>query len=108
MLKFLKTEREEELEMIAQKSAEIGKAVAVLMELSADERTRMLAEAREKAWRDEMDRLDGARTEEVLDTLRFLMEDGASEESLRKYAQRKGIGDADYRRIADETADREG
>ena len=39
------------------------KAVGVLMELSADERTRMLAEAREKARRDEASRMDGARRE---------------------------------------------
>jgi len=39
------------------------KAVGVLKELSADERTRMLAEAREKARRDEASRLNGARRE---------------------------------------------
>jgi flagellar biosynthesis/type III secretory pathway protein FliH len=39
------------------------KAVGVLMELSADERTRMLAEAREKARRDEVSRLNRAKRE---------------------------------------------
>ena len=38
--------------MIAQRSPQHKKAVGVLMELSADERTRMLAENREKARRD--------------------------------------------------------
>ena len=35
------------------------------MELSADERTRMLAEARENARRDEASRIDGAREEGI-------------------------------------------
>ena len=38
-------------------------ACVVLKALSADEKMRMEAEDRLKAWRDEMDRLDGARNE---------------------------------------------
>jgi len=41
----------------------LKKAVGVLKELSSDERTRMLAEDREKARRDMASRLDGAREE---------------------------------------------
>ncbi len=37
----------------------------VLKELSADKRTRLEAEQREKAWRDEMYRIDGARKEGI-------------------------------------------
>ena len=49
--------------MLATKSPQLEKAVGVLKELSADERTRMLAEAREKARRDEVSRLNRARRE---------------------------------------------
>ena len=62
-MRFMATKNMEELNMLATKSPELKKAVGVLKELSADERTRMLAEEREKAWRDEASRLDGARKE---------------------------------------------
>ena len=47
-LKFLSAEREEDLDMIAEKSPEVKKAVVRLMELSKDEKTRMLYESRQK------------------------------------------------------------
>jgi predicted transposase/invertase (TIGR01784 family) len=47
-MKFLDARTEEDLNMIAEKSPQVKKAVVRLMELSADERTRMLYEAREK------------------------------------------------------------
>jgi predicted transposase/invertase (TIGR01784 family) len=59
-MQFLKTNDEEELAMLAQRSPELHKAVGVLMELSADQQTRLLFEAREKAWRDQVDRIEGA------------------------------------------------
>jgi hypothetical protein len=43
---------QEEFDMVAKTSPELAEAVAVLMELSQDEPTRRLAEAREKARRD--------------------------------------------------------
>jgi predicted transposase/invertase (TIGR01784 family) len=46
-LQFFKTKKEEELEMLASNNPMIGKAVGILKKLSADERTRMLAEKRE-------------------------------------------------------------
>jgi len=46
--------------MLATRSPELKKAVGVLKELSADERMRMLAEAREKARRDEASRVNWA------------------------------------------------
>jgi len=55
-MKFIKTNDEEELEMLAERSHELKKAVGVLKELSADERTRMIAEDLEKARRDEVSR----------------------------------------------------
>jgi predicted transposase/invertase (TIGR01784 family) len=63
---FLKSETEEEFEMIATRNPQIGKAVAVLMDLSADERTRMIEESREKARRDWSSRMKGARQEGIL------------------------------------------
>ena len=63
-MKFIDSNNdEEELEMIAERSPQMNKAVGVLKELSADESTRMLAEAREKARRDAASRLNWAREE---------------------------------------------
>jgi len=59
-MKFLDAKTEEELNMIAQRSPQVKKAVVRLMELSADERTRMLYEAREKERRDNYAREKGA------------------------------------------------
>ena len=59
-MKFMKTDDGEVLNMIAERSPTMRKAVGVLKELSADERTRMLYEARETARRDEESRLSGA------------------------------------------------
>ena len=47
--------------MLAQTSPQLGKAVGVLKELSADEQTRMLFEARENERRDWASRMGGAR-----------------------------------------------
>jgi len=52
-LKFLKASREEDYQMLEQRSPQIKKAVGVLKELSENERTRHLEEAREKARWDE-------------------------------------------------------
>jgi len=55
---FIKSDDEEVLEMLAQRSPQMRKAVGVLKELSADERTRMLYENREKARMDYESRVD--------------------------------------------------
>jgi predicted transposase/invertase (TIGR01784 family) len=47
-LKFLSAQRKEDLDMIAEKSPQIKNAVVRLMELSNDERTRLLYESRQK------------------------------------------------------------
>ena len=49
--------------MVAKTSPEIATAVGVIMELSEDERTRLLAEAREKYRRDEEARREDAYEE---------------------------------------------
>ncbi len=59
-LKFLDAETEDELAMVAERSPQVKKAVVRLMELSADERARMLYEAREKEQRDNRAREKGA------------------------------------------------
>jgi predicted transposase/invertase (TIGR01784 family) len=62
-LKFLKSKTMEEFDMLSQNNPEIKRAVGVLMELSADEVTRLKYESREKARWDEMSRMREAREE---------------------------------------------
>ena len=57
-MKFIKSDGEEALDMLATKSPQMRKAVGVLKELSADEQTRMLYEKREIARMDFESRLD--------------------------------------------------
>ena len=59
-MKFIKSDDEEVLNMLAQRNPQMSKAVGVLKELSADERTRMLYEQREIARRDMVSRTEGA------------------------------------------------
>jgi predicted transposase/invertase (TIGR01784 family) len=59
-LRFLAAKTEGEFEMAAQNDVAVGKAWTVLKELSADERTRLEAEAREKWRRDYEAYLDDA------------------------------------------------
>jgi len=66
-MKFIKTDDEEVLEMLAQRSPQMRKAVGVLKELSADECTRMLYENREIARRDMVSRLSGAKREGIVE-----------------------------------------
>jgi predicted transposase/invertase (TIGR01784 family) len=60
-LKFIKSDDEEELQMLAQKSPELHKAVGIIMEISQDEQMRLQAEAYEKYRRDQSARLWGAQ-----------------------------------------------
>jgi predicted transposase/invertase (TIGR01784 family) len=55
-LRLIRSEREEEIEMLATKTPEMKKAVGRLKHLSADEATRMRYEARELYLMDEMAR----------------------------------------------------
>jgi predicted transposase/invertase (TIGR01784 family) len=59
-MRFLKCEKQEEFEMIAAKNPKIEKAVGILMDLSADERTRLLEESRQKALWDYNSRMKSA------------------------------------------------
>ncbi len=49
--------------MLAEKNPKVGRAVAKLVELNADERARMVADAREKMRRDNASRLHSAKME---------------------------------------------
>ena len=60
-LMFFRAKTEEEFMLAAQRNPRVGQAVAILKRLSADERTRMLAEEHEKARRDQAAYLKGAR-----------------------------------------------
>ena len=59
-MKFIKSDDEGVMDMLATRSPQMRKAVGILKELSADEATRMRYEAREKARRDEESRRDDA------------------------------------------------
>jgi predicted transposase/invertase (TIGR01784 family) len=69
-MKFIKTDDGEVLDMIAERSPQMRKAVGVLKELSADERTRMLYEEQEKRRRDIASMMGGARRDGRADTAR--------------------------------------
>jgi predicted transposase/invertase (TIGR01784 family) len=59
-LRLIRSEREDEIEMLAAKTPEMKMAVGRLKQLSADERTRMLYEARELYLMDETARREAA------------------------------------------------
>lgn len=63
-MKFLNARSREELDMIAERSPEVKKAVVKLLELSNDERTRMLYESRQKMEWDNVAREMEARLDE--------------------------------------------
>jgi len=62
-LKFLSARKKEDLDMIAEKSPQVKKAVARLMDLSKDERTRLLYESRQMMEWDNRLREQSARAE---------------------------------------------
>ena len=59
-MKFINADNEEEIDMLEQRNPHMSKAVGVLKELSADERTRLIYEEREKARRDIASMIGGA------------------------------------------------
>ena len=61
--KLIKSDDEEALDMLSQRDPHIKKAVAVLKELSADERARMLYEEHETRRRDIASMVNGAKEE---------------------------------------------
>jgi len=81
-LKFLAAKQEEEFEMLAEKNPQIGKAVARLQELSEDERTRLLAESREKMEWDNAARMQAAEERGLKKGREEGLEKGREEERL--------------------------
>jgi len=88
-MKFLSAENKEELDMIAEKSPQVKKAVARLMELSNDERTRLLQESLQKKEWDNRARERGARaegkTEGKAEIARSMLEDAMSPDLISKF-----------------------
>jgi predicted transposase/invertase (TIGR01784 family) len=81
-LKFMKSENEEALKVVAERNPVMKKAVGILMELSEDERTRMIAESREKEWRDWMSRMDGAKLDGIKLVARNAISEGLDIETI--------------------------
>jgi predicted transposase/invertase (TIGR01784 family) len=84
-LEFIRTDSEEVLDMLQERSPEMRKAVGFLKELSADERTRMLAESRENARRDEASRMRGAERKKAKEIAREMMGDNMPVSQIIKY-----------------------
>ena len=72
-LKFLSAERKEDLDMVAKKSPHVKKAVVRLMELSNDERTRLLYESRQKMEWDNQAREHGASNDRAVSIAKNLL-----------------------------------
>jgi predicted transposase/invertase (TIGR01784 family) len=87
-MKFLTCEKREEFAMVAEKNPQVGKAVAVLMELSEDERTRLLEESREKARRDWASRMRGAREKGIAEGI----SQGAHQRAIEDATRLKKLG----------------
>ena len=73
-LRFIKAEEETELEVVAQKDPLIKKAVLRLMELSEDERARMLLEKREMERMDNSVREKGASEQRAIQIAKKMLE----------------------------------
>ena len=72
-MKFIKSDDEEVMDMLATRSPQMRKAVGVLKELSADEATRMRYENREKARRDEESRIADAEKKAKVEIAKKLL-----------------------------------
>jgi len=81
-MQFVKSEKLEEFEMVAQKAPQINKAVAILKELSEDEATRMLAHSREMAEWDRVAGLRNARNEGMQEGKKEGLQEGKKETAL--------------------------
>jgi predicted transposase/invertase (TIGR01784 family) len=92
-LRLIRSESEEEIEMLAAKTEEMKMTVGRLKQLSADERARMLFEARELYLMDEAARRDAAAAEGEargeakgkFEVARSMLADGLPVETIKKY-----------------------
>jgi len=81
-MKFLSARSKEELNMVANRSPQVGRAVTRLMELSNDERTRLLYESRQKMEWDNRAREQGAIKTREAEIARKLLSRGRSIEEI--------------------------
>jgi predicted transposase/invertase (TIGR01784 family) len=82
-MSFLRLEREEELDVLAEKGPEMQKVVGVLKRLSADEEARMQYEAHEKARRDHQARMEYVMQEGLAKGRAEGKAEGAETEAIR-------------------------
>jgi len=83
-LQFLRAEREEEFDMLAQRSPAVKKAVVELKRLSQDEEAQRLYEAREMAIRDENSRLRTAHNKAFREVATNAINMGLTNEQILK------------------------
>ena len=83
-LRFLKAEKEEEFDMLAERSPAVKKAVVELKRLSQDEEAQRLFEAREMAIRDERSRLRTAYNKGIKDVAVNFINMGLTNEQISK------------------------
>ena len=82
--KFIDAETEEELDMLAERNPQVGKAAVILRELSADERARDMFERREKGRRDAADREKGALKKQAIEFTRNAINLGLDTDAIIK------------------------
>jgi len=82
--------------MLEKRNPQIKKGVGIRMKLSQDERTRLLYEAREKARRDMVSRMNGARREEKLENARNFLLLGVPVEIIAKTT---GLSEDDVKKL---------
>ncbi len=95
-VQFLKYENKELLEEYAMAEPAIKKAINVLDYLNKDVDTKELYEIREKALKDEISMINGAKLEGKLEAAKNMYEDGMPIEKIKKYT---GINDEEMNRI---------
>jgi len=83
--RFIAAESEEELDMIAQRNPEVGKAAVKLVELSADERARYMYELREKERRDLESQKRWAVKQREFEFAKNMVADGEPVDKIMRY-----------------------
>jgi predicted transposase/invertase (TIGR01784 family) len=95
-LRLIRSEMEEEIEMLATKTEEMKMAVGRLKQLSADERTRMIFEARQLYLMDEAARLAAAVAEGELQMVKRMLRGGLD---IATVSQISGMSEAEIKSL---------
>jgi len=98
--KFIAAESEEEMNMVAERNPQVGKAVVTFRELTASERTRDLYERREKARRDIASQKRWAAKQMQFDIAKNMIADGEPVDKIIKYTSLT-LEEIDELRLAD-------